>query len=77
MLTRDSWFWFLGFLAAAVGYLITTQTPPTLWGYLDWLNAVAFVLAYLLGRMSASPLAGAKDKLADTKTVFGIFSVKE
>lgn len=77
MITRDSWIWLLGFLAAAVGYLITAQQPPTAWSYMEWLQACAFVLAYVVGRLSSSPLAGAHDKLAETKTVLGVFSVKE
>ena len=77
MITRDSWVWVLGFIAAAIGYLITAQTPPLAWTYMQWLQALAFLVAYLVGRFSSSPLAGAKDKLAETKTVLGVFSVKE
>jgi hypothetical protein len=78
VITRDSWIWLLGFLAATVGYLITAHKPPTEWSYMEWLQAASFVLAYLVGRMSASPLAGDATKLAETKpAVFGLFSVKE
>lgn len=77
MITRDSWLWFVGFLAAAVGYLITARDPPTQWSYQEWLQAAAFVLAYVVGRFSTSPLAGANDRLSETKAVLGVFAVKE
>lgn len=78
MITRDSWIWIIGFLAAEAGYLITAQKPPTDWSYMEWLQALSFVLAYIIGRMSNSPLAGENDKLSSTKpAVFGLFSVKE
>jgi len=77
MITRDSWVWVLGFVAATLGYLITAQTPPTEWTYMQWLQSLTFVTAYLVGWFKSSPLAGAKDKLAETKTVLGVFSIKE
>lgn len=77
MITRDSWVWILGFAAAAVGYLITAQTPPMAWTYMQWLQAAAFVLAYFVGLMSTSPLAGANDHISEVKSVLGVFSVKE
>lgn len=77
MLTRDSMVWWLALAAAVVGYLITAEKPPTAWSYAQWLQAAAFVLAWLAGRLSNSPLAGEHDHPADTKTVLGVFSVKE
>lgn len=71
MITRDSWVWLLGLLAAAVGYLITAQKPPTAWGYMEWLQAVSFVLAYIVGRFSTSPLAGDTTTPAKTTTALG------
>ena len=71
MLTRDSIIWTLGFLAAAVGYLVTAQTPPTQWTYMQWLQAVAFILAYVVGRLSSSPLAGDTTPHAETYTALG------
>lgn len=58
MLTRDSVVWTLGFFAASVGYLVTAETPPTAWTYPQWLQAASFVLAWVMGRLSSSPLAG-------------------
>lgn len=55
-MTRDSWTWIVAAAAALVGYLLTTQTPPTQWAYLDWLNFAAFILAWLAGKMAVSPL---------------------
>jgi len=59
MLTRDSVVWTLGFLAALVGYLVTAQKPPSQWAYMEWLQAATFVIAWIMGRLSSSPLAGA------------------
>ena len=77
MLTRDSALWTVAALAAVVGYLITAREPPTAWSYQEWLQACAFVLAWLAGRLSSSPLAGQHDHPAETRTVLGVFSVKE
>lgn len=78
MLTRDSLVWTLGFLAAAVGYLTTAQNPPTMWSYMEWLQAASFVLAYLVGRLSSSPLAGADTPHKESSTaLFGLVRVKD
>lgn len=71
MITRDSWVWLLGLLAATVGYLITAQKPPTDWGYMEWLQVVSFVLAYVVGRLSTSPLAGDTTTAAKSTTALG------
>jgi hypothetical protein len=57
MVTRDSYVWWLTLVAAIVGYLITAEKPPTEWSYLQWLQAASFVLAWLAGKLSTSPLA--------------------
>jgi hypothetical protein len=71
MLTRDSWIWLVGLLAAVVGYLMTAQKPPTAWSYMEYLQAASFILAYIVGRLSSSPLAGDKTPLAETKPGLG------
>jgi len=58
MLTRDSVVWTLGFFAAVIGYLLTAQKPPTAWSYMEWLQALSFVVAWVMGRLANSPLAG-------------------
>lgn len=62
MLNRDSMLLWLGLLIASVTYLITTAKPPTEWGYLEWLQAVSFVLAWASGKLATSPLPGDPDK---------------
>lgn len=59
MWTRDSMVWWLGLIAAAIGYLITAEKPPTEWTYMQWLQAASFVLAWMVGKLATSPLAGA------------------
>jgi len=71
MLTRDSWIWLLGLLAATIGYLITAQDPPTAWSYMQWLQALSFVLAYAVGRLSSSPLAGEKTLKKESYSALG------
>lgn len=71
MITRDSWIWLIGLAAACVGYLITAQKPPTQWSYMEYLQAASFVLAYIVGRLSSSPLAGDETPVADTKLAVG------
>ena len=58
MLTRDSITWLLLLAVAVVGYLITAAKPPTEWGYMEWLQAASFVLAWITGKLGSSPLAG-------------------
>ena len=78
MLTRDSIVWTLGFFAAAVGYLVTAQSPPTQWTYMQWLQAAAFILAWVMGRLSSSPLAGNNTPHKESYTALGgILRMKE
>jgi hypothetical protein len=58
MLNRDSLTWLLLLAVAVVGYLITAAKPPTEWGYMEWLQASSFVLAWIVGKLGSSPLAG-------------------
>ena len=58
MLTRDSLTWIVLLLVAAVGYLTTAAKPPTEWGYMEWLQAASFLLAWIVGKLGSSPLAG-------------------
>jgi len=59
-LTRDSMVLWLGLAIAVVGYLSTAAQPPTAWGYMEWLQAAAFVLAWVSGKLATSPLSGTK-----------------
>ncbi len=59
-MTRDSYILWLGLAIAAVGYLSTAAKPPTEWGYLEYLQAASFVLAWVSGKLATSPLAGEK-----------------
>ena len=61
-LTRDSMVLWLGLGVAVVGYLTTAKDPPTQWDYMDWLQACSFILAWVVGKLATSPLAGAKDE---------------
>jgi hypothetical protein len=71
MLTRDSLVWTLGLVAAVLGYLVTAEKPPTEWGYMQWLQAGTFVVAWIMGRLSSSPLAGADTHVSRTKIAWG------
>lgn len=62
MWSRDSKVWLIAFMVTIVGYLSTKQTDPRFWSYLDWLNFVAFVLAWLSGKMGRSPRPGRHDQ---------------
>lgn len=59
MLNRDSLLWYLALAAAVVGYLVSAQKPPTAWSYGEWLQFATFALAWLIGKLQTSPLAGA------------------
>lgn len=54
-LTRDSAVLPVAALTAVIGYLLT-KSPPTHWGYLEWLQASAFLLAWVSGKLASSPL---------------------
>ena len=71
MLNRDSLTWLLLLAVAVVGYLITAAKPPTEWGYMEWLQAASFILAWIVGKLGSSPLAGEKTPTADTKLALG------
>ncbi len=60
-LTRDSTVLWLGLAIAVVGYLSTAAKPPTDWGYLEWVQACSFILAWVSGKMATSPLSGGKE----------------
>lgn len=57
MLTRDSYVLWLGLAVAVVGYL-STMPAPTEWAYAEWVQAAAFVLAWVSGKLAHSPLKG-------------------
>lgn len=56
-MTRDSLSWWLALALAVLGYLVTAQKPPIEWGYMEWLQALTFVLAWLSGKLATSPLS--------------------
>jgi hypothetical protein len=58
MLTRDSLVWVLLLAVAVVGYLTTAERSPMEWGYREWLQAASFLLAWIVGKLGSSPLAG-------------------
>ena len=58
MINRDSSVLWIGLALAVVGFLSTAAKPPTAWGYLEWLQAASFVLAWVSGKLATSPLAG-------------------
>ena len=56
--TRDSAVWWLGIVGAVVTYLAASRPVPE-WDYYAWLQAVAFAVATVSGKLATSPLAGA------------------
>ena len=62
MLTRDSLMLWLGLAIAVVGYLSSSK-PPTEWSYAEWIQASAFILAWVSGKLATSPLKGEKDAM--------------
>jgi hypothetical protein len=59
MLNRDSILWYLIVLGAVLAYLQSTESPAD-WHYDDWIKAASFVVATIAGKLSSSPLPGAK-----------------
>ena len=57
-ITRDSLLLYVGLAVAVVGYLTTAAKPPTTWGYMEWLQAASFILAWIMGKLGTSPLSG-------------------
>lgn len=55
---RDSVLLWIGFGAAAVGFLVTAERPPLEWSYQEWLQALSFMFAWLMGKLATSPLPG-------------------
>jgi hypothetical protein len=62
MITRDSMTLWLGLLIAVFGYLGAAK-PPTEWSYAEWIQAAAFILAWVSGKLATSPLKGDKDAM--------------
>lgn len=61
MINRDSAVLWLGLGIALVGYLTTAARPPVEWSYMEWLQFVSFLLAWVAGKLSTSPLKGEND----------------
>jgi len=76
MINRDSLVLILGIVAGLIMYLIGTK-PVYEWSYYEWLAAAGYAVSVVSAKLSTSALAGAGDKLKDTKSVLGVFSVKE
>lgn len=58
--TRDSMIWWLGIIAAVLAYLSASESPAV-WAYTDWVQAAAFVVATISGKLATSPLRGEHD----------------
>lgn len=61
MVNRDSMVLWVGALGALVLYLQNAEGPPLAWGYSEWLQFAAFVLAFISGKLATSPLPGQND----------------
>jgi len=61
MWTRDSMTLWIAAGAALVLFLQSADNPPTMWGYGEWLQFAAFVLAWGAGKLQTSPLPGEHD----------------
>lgn len=61
MINRDSMVLWVGAVGALVLYLQSAEGPPTTWGYNQWLQFVAFVAAFISGKLGTSPLKGESD----------------
>jgi len=59
-MSRDSWVLWLGTAVAVLGYLMTAEEPPTAWGYMEWLQAISFILVWISGKLATSPLKGGR-----------------
>jgi hypothetical protein len=57
-LNRDSFVWWLAIAGALVTYLVSKETPPTAWGYMDWLQFASAAVATASAKLATSPLAG-------------------
>lgn len=61
MISRDSRVLLLGAIGALVVYLQNADGTPLAWGYREWLQFLAFVVAFLSGKLATSPLPGNHD----------------
>lgn len=59
MLNRDSIIWYLVVFGAILTYLQQVPSPAE-WAYADWIKAASFVVATIAGKLSSSPLPGAR-----------------
>ena len=57
MASRDSWLWTLGIVAAVLTYLGAAPAPFD-WGWAEWVQFAAFVVATVSGKLATSPLRG-------------------
>ena len=68
LLARDSWTWWLIVLGAMLTYM-TNKAPVTAWQYNDWLEAAAFLVATVAGKLSTSPLASQRELAEGTRSL--------
>jgi hypothetical protein len=61
MVNRDSLVLWVGAIGALVLYLQNASGPPTVWDYNQWLQFLAFVVAFVSGKLGTSPLKGEND----------------
>lgn len=61
MLNRDSVMLWVGAIGALVLYLQNADGTPIQWDYNQWLQFVAFVVAFISGKLATSPLKGADE----------------
>lgn len=59
-ITRDSVVWWLAIAGAVLTYLAAAPVPST-WSYFDWIQALAFAVATIAGKLATSPLPGKHD----------------
>ena len=55
---RTHWGFWLALAGAVVMYLTSAEKQPTGWTYAEWLQAVSFAIAWLIGKLQSSPLPG-------------------
>lgn len=60
-LTRDGALLWGMAVAALVGYLVSVGIPPTQWDYPQWLQFLAAVSAWAVGKLQASPAPSTKE----------------
>ena len=55
-LTRDSALLYLTFAGVVIGYFVAAEQTPDDWGFRDWMQFLAMVVAWGVGKLQSSPL---------------------